>query len=127
MTDPAPALGALDPAVRARLDEATYWVRCDDADPEYIRLVDDIAAALAALAAATQARDALRLRLEAAEQRSLERAVRLGLCKARAERQEVAIRRVLDDAESRPGGWGPDVTGVAILRAALEEKPDARA
>ena len=30
------------------------------------------------------------------------------------------IRKVLDDEESRPGGWGPDVTCVAYLEAAHE-------
>lgn len=37
------------------------------------------------------------------------------------DRLRVAIRAVLDDAESRPGGWGPDVTALAALRAALGE------
>jgi len=41
---------------------------------------------------------------------------------AEIERLRAAIRLVLDDAESQhPGGWGPDVTTVAFLRAALEE------
>jgi len=31
-----------------------------------------------------------------------------------------AIQTVLDDEESRPGGWGPDVTMVAVLRTALD-------
>ena len=32
-----------------------------------------------------------------------------------------AVQRVLDDAESQhPGGWGPDVTMVAVLREAME-------
>ena len=40
------------------------------------------------------------------------------------ERLRAAIRTVLDDAESQhPGGWGPDVTMVAVLRAALESAP----
>ena len=35
-------------------------------------------------------------------------------------RLRTAIQAVLDDAESQhPGGWGPDVTTVAFLRAAL--------
>lgn len=33
----------------------------------------------------------------------------------------LAIRQVLDDEESRPGAWGPDVTCVAVLRKALED------
>lgn len=31
------------------------------------------------------------------------------------------INKVLDDSESRPGGWGPDVTCVGYLRLAKEE------
>ena len=35
-------------------------------------------------------------------------------------RLRTAIQAVLDDAESQhPGGWGPDVTTVEFLRAAL--------
>jgi len=37
-------------------------------------------------------------------------------------RLRAAIQAVLDDAESQhPGGWGPDVTTVGILRAALDQ------
>ena len=40
-------------------------------------------------------------------------------------RLRAAIQAVLDDAESQhPGGWGPDVTTVGILRAALAGGPD---
>ena len=46
---------------------------------------------------------------------------------AEAARLRAAIQAVLDDAESQhPGGWGPDVTTVAFLRAAvlaIIEKP----
>ena len=39
-------------------------------------------------------------------------------------RLRAAIQAVLDDAESQhPGGWGPDVTTVAILRTALAAAP----
>lgn len=32
-----------------------------------------------------------------------------------------AVQRVLDDGESQhPGGWGPDVTMVEVLREAME-------
>ena len=31
-----------------------------------------------------------------------------------------AVQRVLDDEESGEGGWGPDVTMVAVLRDAIE-------
>lgn len=37
----------------------------------------------------------------------------------RASRMETAIKTVLADEESGAGGWGPDVTMVAILREAL--------
>lgn len=42
-----------------------------------------------------------------------------GWLHARVLELEAAIRRVLEDEESRPGGWGPDVTMVAVLRDAL--------
>ena len=43
---------------------------------------------------------------------------------AKIARLRAAIQAVLDDAESQhPGGWGPDVTTVGILRAALEGEP----
>jgi hypothetical protein len=31
-----------------------------------------------------------------------------------------AVQEVLDDEESRPGGWGPDVTMVAVLQEAMQ-------
>jgi hypothetical protein len=31
-----------------------------------------------------------------------------------------AVQRVLDDEESGEGGWGPDITMVAVLREAME-------
>ena len=40
---------------------------------------------------------------------------------ARIRELEAAIRRVLSDAESQEGGWGPDVTMVAVLQEALRE------
>lgn len=43
----------------------------------------------------------------------------LGMQMRDRERLRDAIQRVLDDEESRPGGWGPDVTCVSILREAL--------
>ena len=39
------------------------------------------------------------------------------------EKLRESIRQVLEDEESRPGGWGPDVTCAEILRAALGEEP----
>ena len=43
---------------------------------------------------------------------------------AEVARLRAAIQAVLDDAESQhPGGWGPDVTTVAILRTALAAAP----
>ncbi len=35
-------------------------------------------------------------------------------------RLRAAIQTVLDDNETGAGGWGPDVTMAAVLRAALE-------
>lgn len=32
----------------------------------------------------------------------------------------LAIRDALEDEESRPGGWGPDISMVGVLRRALE-------
>ncbi len=40
----------------------------------------------------------------------------------RVDRLEAAIRQVLGDEETGTG-WGPDVTMVAVLQAALEEEP----
>lgn len=40
---------------------------------------------------------------------------------ARASQMEAAIKTVLADEESGAGGWGPDVTMVALLREAVGE------
>lgn len=37
----------------------------------------------------------------------------------KAQQLMAAVEQVLDDSESRPGGWGPDVTCVGILQDAL--------
>ena len=42
---------------------------------------------------------------------------------ARVAELEAVIRETLDDEESRPGGWGPDVTMVLRLRDVLERTP----
>ena len=55
---PAPALGALDPATRARLDDAKDWLRRDEEDPAYIHLGGDLEVLLAAIDAAVAERDA---------------------------------------------------------------------
>lgn len=39
---------------------------------------------------------------------------------AEIERLRKAIQTVLDDDETGAGGWGPDITMAAILKAALE-------
>ncbi len=64
---------------------------------------------------------------EAEESRMLERdrAEELEDLRAENKRLRAAIRQVLADAESRPGGWGPDVTCVAILQAATDDAPTA--
>ena len=41
--------------------------------------------------------------------------------KAEIERLRQAIQTTLDDSESQPGGWGPDITMQAVLRKALED------
>lgn len=45
------------------------------------------------------------------------------VCNEEVEKLRSAIKTVLADEESREGGWGPDVTMVYVLRAALEKKP----
>lgn len=37
---------------------------------------------------------------------------------------ETAIKTVLDDSESKPGGWGPDHTMTVVLANALNRKCD---
>ena len=37
-----------------------------------------------------------------------------------------AIKKTLADSESKPGGWGPDVTMQDVLRRALEGAVDKR-
>lgn len=39
---------------------------------------------------------------------------------AREATLRAAVQEVLDDEESGPGGWGPDVTTVFTLKAAME-------
>ena len=41
----------------------------------------------------------------------------------RYEKLESAIQEVLDDSESKEGGWGPDVTSRSILKEALSFDP----
>lgn len=41
--------------------------------------------------------------------------------KERIARLEGAIEQVLADEESQDGGWGPDVTMVAVLKEALRD------
>lgn len=45
---------------------------------------------------------------------------------ARIKTLEDAIQAVLNDSESQEGGWGPDVTMLERLRAALVEKSTDR-
>lgn len=46
--------------------------------------------------------------------------LRLLAAESRSAKLELAIQQVLDDEESRPGAWGPDVTCVGILQQALK-------
>lgn len=39
--------------------------------------------------------------------------------------KDARVRKVLEDEESRPGGWGPDVTCVAYLKEALAITPSS--
>lgn len=41
-------------------------------------------------------------------------------------RMESAITEVLNDSESKDGGWGPDVTMRAVLKEALDFDPLAQ-
>ena len=43
--------------------------------------------------------------------------------RAEVERLRKAIQTVLDDNETGAGGWGPDITMAAILKAALDGEP----
>jgi Flp pilus assembly CpaE family ATPase len=62
-----------------------------------------------------------RLRSQAAELGHL-RSERDSL-RAEVERLRKAIQTVLDDDETGAGGWGPDITMAAVLKAAMDGEP----
>jgi hypothetical protein len=115
---PAPALAGLTPAQQARVALIRrLWAPLQAGPMGPIRDVQTLLAIVDA-----QAQEIGRLRDVEAEYQTLVRmqGEQIHAQAARLAAVEQAIRRVLDDAESRPGAWGPDVTCVAILRAALE-------
>lgn len=64
--------------------------------------------------------DAEAARLAEERKRATEAAAAQSGAAAKLAALRAAVQAVLDDEESRPGGWGPDITMVGVLREAME-------